>query len=292
MDLRTLQTPDGPTVAYFIDEQASADWPVLVYHHGTPGAGPESGPLLQAARAVGFRMAELVRPGYGPSTRQPGRRVADVAGPAATLADLLGADRFATIGWSGGGPHAIATAALLPERCVAALSLAGVAPFEATGLDWLAGMGQDNIEEFGAAVAGEDDLQAYLTAAADSLATVTGDDIIAALASLLPEVDRVHLSGGFADDFAGQVRWSLAKGIWGWFDDDLAFVEPWGFDLASVGPPILVWQGSDDLMVPFAHGQWLAANLPTAQAHLAAGEGHLSLVAGIKSGLAQLRSML
>lgn len=292
MNLRTLQDEGGSTLAYFIDEQASGDWPVLLYHHGTPAAGPETGLLLQAARSAGFRMVELVRPGYGPSTRQPGRRVADVAGLAARLADALDADRFATIGWSGGGPHAIATAALLPDRCVAALSLAGVAPFGAAGLDWTAGMGEDNIEEFGAAVAGETDLRAYLTAAAGSLASVTGTDIVAALASLLPEVDRAHLDGGFADGFAEQVRWSLASGIWGWFDDDLAFIEPWGFDLSSLRTPILVWQGSEDLMVPFAHGQWLAANLPTAQQHLAAGEGHLSLVAGIVPGLAELRSML
>lgn len=291
MNLRTLQCEDGSTLAYLIDEESSDEWPVLVYHHGTPAAGPESG-LLQAARSAGFRMVELVRPGYGPSTRQPGRRVADVAALADRLADALDADRFATIGWSGGGPHAIATSALLPDRCAAALSLAGVAPFGAAGLDWTAGMGQDNIDEFGAAAAGEEDLQAYLTAAADGLASVTGAEVVAALASLLPEVDRTYLHGGFADGFAEQVRWSLANGIWGWLDDDVAFVEPWGFDLASLRTPILVWQGSEDLMVPFAHGQWLAANLPTAQAHLAAGEGHLSLVAGIESGLAELRAML
>lgn len=292
MEPENLTLADGRIIQYFIDGDAAESADVLVYHHGTPAAGPLSGPLLDAARSTGFRLVQLVRPGYGGSTREPGRSIADVVPLVEALADHLGAERFVTIGWSGGGPHAIATAALLPERCAAALSLAGVAPWPADGLDWLAGMGQDNIEEFGASIAGPQELEAYLTPVGAALATVDGQQIIEEMGSLLPPVDRAHLTGAFGDDFAAMVRWSLSTGIWGWFDDDIAFTRPWGFDLDSLAVPVLVWQGSEDLMVPFAHGEWLAAKLPTAVATLEMGEGHLSLVAGIEAGLIDLRSHL
>lgn len=292
MEPENLTLADGRIIQYFIDGDAAESADVLVYHHGTPAAGPLSGPLLDAARSTGFRLVQLVRPGYGGSTREPGRSIADVVPLVEALADHLGAERFVTIGWSGGGPHAIATAALLPERCAAALSLAGVAPWPADGLDWLAGMGQDNIEEFGASIAGPHELEAYLTPVGAALATVDGQQIIEEMGSLLPPVDRTHLTGAFGDDFAAMVRWSLSTGIWGWFDDDIAFTRPWGFDLDSLAVPVLVWQGSEDLMVPFAHGEWLAAKLPTAVATLEMGEGHLSLVAGIEAGLIDLRSYL
>jgi len=292
MELRTLSQPDGAALVALVDADAPAGAEVLVYHHGTPAAGPADGPLLGAARAAGFQLVEIVRPGYGPASRQPGRTVADVVPLVQAWADSLGVDRFATIGWSGGGPHAIATAAMLPDRCVGALSLAGVAPYQAEGLDWTAGMGQDNLDEFAASIAGEAELEAFLSSAYTGLSAVTGADVIEQMASLLPEVDREHLVGGFGDQLAEQIRWSLATGIWGWFDDDFAFISPWGFDLASIEVPVLVWQGSDDLMVPFAHGQWLAASIPGAVSHLQQGEGHLSLAAGLQPGLEHLRSLL
>lgn len=268
-----LDLPDGRVVELIV----SGDAPnLLVYHHGTPAAGRTPSSLLAVAQSYGFMVAEVVRPGYGASTRQPGRSVADVVPLACAAADALGHERFVTTGWSGGGPHALATAALAPERCVAALSLAGIAPFDAEGLDYLAGMGQDNIDEFGAALAGTDELQEYLTPAAEGLRQVTGADLVAALGSLLPEVDRVHLSGNAGEELAEQLRFSVANGIWGWFDDDIAFTTPWGFDVASARNAE-IWQGSDDLMVPFSHGQWLGHHIPNARVELMNGEGHLSL---------------
>lgn len=289
---QSLSLPDGRTLDYFLDDAAPADAGLLISHHGTPAAGPLDPALVEPARAHGLRIVELVRPGYGGSTRQPGRSIADVAPLVRALADHLGHDRFVTLGWSGGGPHALATAALMPDRCAAALSLAGVAPFDAQGLDFLAGMGQDNIDEFGAALRDSAQLEAFLTAMAADLATVTGAQVNDALDSLLPPVDKAHLTGAAADHMAAELRWSVANGIWGWFDDDIAFTRPWGFDLRAITVPVHIWQGSDDLMVPFAHGQWLAAQLPTAQARLEDGEGHLSLIAHIDEGMAALRGAL
>src|SRR5215510_9653306 len=124
----------------------AADGIPLVFHHGTPGAATELAQLQDPALACGLRTVVLSRPGYAGSTPRPGRSVADVVDDVVAVLDELGDERFLTLGWSGGGPHALACAALLPDRCAAAATLAGVAPYAAEGLRWLDGMGPENIE--------------------------------------------------------------------------------------------------------------------------------------------------
>ena len=254
------------------------DGRVLVLHVGTPNA-PDAFPVLtDALDDRGWQLVAYARPGYAGSARREGRSVADAAADTAAILDELGLDRFVTIGWSGGGPHALACAALLPDRCDAAASLAGVAPFDADGLDFLAGMGPENVEEFGAAARSPDELRAFLERFADELANISGEEIGQGLGGLVDDVDRRALTGEFAEAVAGMIRRALSTGIAGWFDDDLAFVKPWGFDLAQITVPVSIWQGAHDRMVPFAHGEWLAANVSGASAHLYDDEGHISLV--------------
>ena len=258
------------------------DGRVLVFHVGTPNA-PDAFPLLtDALDERGWQLVAYARPGYAGSERREGRSVADAATDTAAVLDGLGLDRFVTIGWSGGGPHALACAALLPDRCDAAASLAGVAPFDADGLDFLAGMGPENVEEFGAAARSRAELEAFLHRFADELANISGEEIGQGLGGLVDDVDRRALTGDFAESVARMIRRALSTGIAGWFDDDLAFVKPWGFDLAQITVPVSIWQGAHDRMVPFAHGQWLAANVPGARAHLYDDEGHISLVQQIR----------
>jgi pimeloyl-ACP methyl ester carboxylesterase len=255
-----------------------SDGRVLVFHVGTPNA-PEAFPLLtDALDERGWQLVAYARPGYAGSARREGRRVADAAADTAAILDALGLDRFVTIGWSGGGPHALACAALLPDRCDAAASLAGVAPFDADGLDFLAGMAPENVEEFGAAARSRDDLEVFLTREAAALAHITGEDVAEGLGGLVDDVDRRALTGAFAETMASMLRRALSTGIDGWLDDDLAFVKPWGFDLDAIRVPVSIWQGAHDRMVPFSHGEWLAANVPGARAHLYDDEGHISLV--------------
>jgi pimeloyl-ACP methyl ester carboxylesterase len=218
------------------------------------------------------------RPGYAGSTTYEGRSVGDAARDVATILDHLGHDRFVTLGWSGGGPHALACAALLPDRCAAAASLAGVAPYDAEGLDFLAGMGPENVEEFGAAVRSREELTAFVEQGAGALRDITAEQVADALGDLIDHVDRDALTGEFAESMAGMLRRAISTGGDGWLDDDLAFVKPWGFDLAAITVPGSIWQGAHDKMVPFAHGQWLAAHVPNARVHLDDDEGHLSLV--------------
>jgi pimeloyl-ACP methyl ester carboxylesterase len=245
-------------------------------------------PLAEAAARHGLRFVAYSRPGYSGSTSQPGRRVADAADDVAVLLDTLGAQDFVTLGWSGGGPHALACAALLPDRCRAAAIIAGAAPYDAEGLDWLAGMGEENVAEFGAAATGKEALDGFLTEASAGLKDVQPDDIITAFGDLVPEVDQAALRDGLADYVAGSFRAAMSRGYDGWRDDDLAFLAPWGIDLASIRVPVSIWQGDLDRMVPRGHGRWLGEHVAGATTQLVAGEGHLSLMNNIDTIVAGL----
>ncbi|WP_033346153.1 alpha/beta fold hydrolase [Catenuloplanes japonicus] len=275
--MEKIALSDGRTLEYLVEGPAGGR--PLVFHHGTPAGGVLPRPLIDAAARHGLRLVMPNRPGYCGSTSHPGRRVADVAADVTALLDALGADDFVTVGWSGGGPHALACAALLPDRCRGAATIAGVAPFGAPGLDWLAGMGEDNLAEFGAAFRGDEPLDAFLTDAAAGLVNVGPDEVIAAFGDLLSDVDTRTLRAGMADYLAAASRAAVAEGIAGWREDDLAFVTDWGFRLDELRVPVAIWQGDQDRMVPFDHGRWLAAHVSGADAHLLPGEGHLSLLA-------------
>jgi pimeloyl-ACP methyl ester carboxylesterase len=272
-----VRLPDGRHLDVRIS--GPADGLPLVFHHGTPGAGIPVRALERSAHERGLRLVTTSRPGYGDSTRQAGRRVADVVADTNAVLGAVGADVCLVAGWSGGGPHALACAARL-AAAAAAVVIAGVAPYDADGLDFLAGMGRENVTEFEAALQGEAQLRPHVVAAGEHLKDVSGADVISSLDTLLPDVDRAVLTGEFADDVASGFREGLRMGVGGWLDDDLAFTSPWGFDLAEISIPTMLWQGSADLMVPFAHGQWLSARLPGASVHLEPGEGHLSIGVG------------
>jgi pimeloyl-ACP methyl ester carboxylesterase len=251
----------------------------LVFHHGTPGAATPVRALERAAHARGLRLVTTSRPGYGNSSRQPGRAVVDVAADTAAVLGAIGAGRCLIAGWSGGGPHALACAARLPS-VAAVLVVAGVAPYGAEGLDWMSGMGEENIAEFSAAIGGEAQLRPYLLRGREQLRDITAADVASSLETLLCGADRAALTGEFAQDLAASFREAVRAGVEGWLDDDLAFTRPWGFALEEISVPAMIWQGSADLMVPITHGQWLASRVPGVSAHLEPGEGHLSVALG------------
>src|SRR4051812_16746010 len=270
-----VTTPDGRTLAVL--EAGPADGPAIVTHHGSPAAGRFFGPELESAQARGIRLIAFDRPGFGGSTPKPGRSVADAATDVGAILDALGVDRFATYGWSGGGPHALACAALLSGRCLAAATIAGVAPYDAAGLDWMAGMGEGNIAEFGIALEGREPLTAYCAADAAAIRETSPEQLADALRPHLSDIDRDALTGELAEFLWGELTDGLAPGVDGWVDDDLAFVRPWGFDPAAITVPLLVWQGAHDLMVPPAHGRWLHEHLG-AEGGILDDEGHLTLL--------------
>lgn len=253
----------------------------VVVHHGTPGCGLLAGAWSRDAAERGIRLVGFDRPGYGGSDRHPDRSVAAVAADTAAVADALGADSFRTWGVSGGGPHALACAALLPDRVTSAAVIGSVAPFDAAGLDWMGGMGQGNIEEFSAALAGPDVLGPLLAQESASLVAGGPAGLTAEMATILPPVDAAALTGEFAEFIYTWMATGLRSGHDGWLDDDLAFVRPWSFDPATIAVPVLMLHGRQDLMVPFPHAQWLSERIPGVTARLTDQDGHLNLLAQV-----------
>jgi pimeloyl-ACP methyl ester carboxylesterase len=274
--VQTIATAEGRTLAVHSDGDP-AGFPVVM-HHGTPSSGLLYERHVELAHEQGIRLVGYDRPGYGGSAREPGRSVSDCAADVDAIADALRLDRFATWGISGGGPHALACAALCDRRLVAAASLAAVAPQDAEGLDWLAGMGDENHVEFGHAAAGEEQLRTYLAAEAEEIRAAGPDQLVAVMETLLGPEDRAVLSGAFAEYLLKADRHALADGVDGWVDDDLAFLAPWGFELSSIDRPVLLLHGDDDRFVPVAHGRWLADHIPGVEARIDAADGHLTLI--------------
>ena len=272
---RTIDGPGGRSLEFELS--GPQDGLLLVLHHGTPGEGSAYPPWTADGAQRGLRHLCYSRPGYAASARDGGRTVADCAADVEAILDALGVDRCYTAGISGGGPHALACAALLPDRVIAAASIAGVAPSDAAGLDFLAGMGAENIEEFGAALAGEEALRPFLEEMAVGLSGSTVEKMTATLGDLLGAADRAALTGEFAQYLLTKIAVALAAGIDGWLDDDFAFVSSWGFDVGAITRPVAVWQGGDDRFVPLGHGEWLAANVAGATRHIRPEHGHLSL---------------
>ena len=251
-----------------------------MFHAGTPNAALLLPAIVAAAARHGLATVAFSRPGYAGSSEHPGRAVVDNATITAAALDELGVELFYTAGWSGGGPHALADVAKLADRCIAAATIAGVAPYTQE-FDWLAGMAEENVEEFGLALKGEYALVPLLEAYASGLSGVSAADVAESLGGLVSDVDKAALTGEFAEIMAASLRGAVARGIAGWRDDDLAFVKPWGFELGDLTRPVAVWQGEQDRMVPSTHGDWLAAHVPTAVPRLRPAEGHLSLIAAI-----------
>jgi pimeloyl-ACP methyl ester carboxylesterase len=250
--------------------------PVLCFS-GTPGSSLLYEPHVRDAEEKGIRLFSYDRPGYGGSTRNKGRNVADCAGDVTAVCDALGVDRFCVWGISGGGPHALATAALLPDRVAAAAALAPVAPFDAEGLDFYAGMGEQNIEEIGAVLEGEEAHLAVLERDRAQLLAASPEQLVEVLKTLLGPADLKVLTGRIAAFLLESARAGIEQGLDGWFDDDVAFTRPWGFDLASIRVPVLHWQGEQDKFVPLGHGVWLSKHIPGVESHLSPEDGHITL---------------
>lgn len=237
-----------------------AGYPV-VYLHGTPGSRMGPFPREQVLYHLGVRLISFDRPGYGGSDRLASRRVADVVPDVQAIVDKLGVQQFAVLGRSGGAPHALACAALLPERVSRAGALVSIAPRSAQGLDWFAGMSKSNVHEFTIAARAPDSLREELAAVA---AKIKADPLNHApvFGTELPESDqRVMADVGIRTLLADNFREALRDSAAGWIDDSLAFCSPWGFEPADIQIPVLLWHGEQDVFSPAAHTRWLAREI-------------------------------
>ena len=201
-----------------------------LFQYGTPGTRWLSPQLTEAARSAGFEVLVIDRPGYGRTGRWPSRRVVDVVADVGLVVENLGWDRFAVWGGSGGAPHALAIAAKLPDHVTACASVVGLAPYDAAGLDWYAGMSPGNVDEFRAAAQGEESYRPLVERlAAAAIAELEAGGVQVADDYHLPEVDRRALAARRDEDgFLDRMRLTYVDGVDGWIDDCLALTRPWG----------------------------------------------------------------
>jgi pimeloyl-ACP methyl ester carboxylesterase len=263
-----------------VHQGGASDGPAILYHHGSPSCGLLYDGWIADAEQRGARLIGFDRAGYGESSAMPGRRVGDVASDCAALLDHLGIERCVTWGISGGGPHALACAALLPDRVAAVASLGGPAPFDARGLNWFRAMGAENLVEFGFALAGREHVERFCAEAAEAMLGADPARLVETMAGLVSSADREVLFGPLGEFVATEIADSLAHGAAGWVDDDIAFLHPSGFAVDEIAVPALIVHGHEDRFVPVDHGIWLAGAIPGAEGWLDEDEGHLTLMSG------------
>jgi pimeloyl-ACP methyl ester carboxylesterase len=269
---RTVRTADGRQLATVV--YGDPDGRPVFLLHGTPGSRIGPRPRSAILHRLGVRLICFDRPGYGESDRQPGRRVADAAADVSAIADALGLGRFAVVGRSGGGPHALACAALLSERVTKVAVLVGLAPREADGLDWLDGMTESNVIEYEAVSSGYAAIAAVTQATAEAVRADPAS-LLAKLQLELPDADlRVVTDTGIRPLLEAAYAEALRTSPHGWIDDALAFYAPWGFDPAAVTVPVLLWHGARDNLSPVSHAKWLAERMPSAAVVVQAGAAH------------------
>ena len=271
-----LKLGDGRTLHVYDTGADEGDGRLPVFwHHGTPNIGSPPAPLFPAAERLGLRWVSYDRPGYGGSTPDPGRGLGSAADLVSTVAAALGIDRFAVMGHSGGGSHALACGALLPDRVRGVVSVAGLAPFDAGGLDWFAGMAASGVNSLRAAAMGRAEKQRYEASGVEYDPEFT-------------KADEAALAGGWSW-LLEVVRPALAQGPGGLIDDDLAYVAPWDAEVEHITAPTLVLHGGRDRVVPSAHAEWLADRCPAAELRLSPDEGHISILGSSESALEWLR---
>jgi pimeloyl-ACP methyl ester carboxylesterase len=268
----TVLTPDGRRLAVELSGHPNGTAVFLL--HGMPGSRLGPHPRGMILYRLGVRLISFDRPGYGHSDRKRGRRVADVVADVTAIADALEIEQFAVAGRSGGGPHALACAALLPHRVVRAGVLVGLAPRAAAGLDWSDGMAASNITSFNAAATGHTPAAARLNPAAEAIRADPAS-LLAQLHAELPVSDRrVVADAGIRAGLVAAYADALRNSTYGWIDDILALCSHWGFELSTVSVPVLLWHGDGDVFSPANHTRWLARQISTAQLVVQAGAAH------------------
>jgi pimeloyl-ACP methyl ester carboxylesterase len=272
-----VTTRDGRTLKVL--ERGDANGRPVLAHNGTPNSRLLFDHDADRAAARGVRLISYDRPGYGESSPNPGRTFASCADDVRDIAAALGIERLAVWGISGGGPHAIACAALLGDLVPAVAVLASPAPWGADGLDYFAGMGELNVEDIRLEL--DDPIAARAKCESDrvEMLGVELDGLIGILQTLLAPVDAAILSGELGEYLIACTQSGLAPGAEGWWEDNEALLAPWGFELGAIETPVLLHHGRHDRFVPFAHGEWLAAQIPRVDARLSEDDGHLTLTA-------------
>ena len=233
---------------------------------------PDGEPILVH---TGEPMSRLLYGGWIADAEKKGIRL---IGYVRAIAEALGHDRLGIWGISGGGPYALACAALLPDVAVAVAAVASIAPYGIEGFDYFAGMGESNVEGFKLFFSDPEASRRDLREAREEILAATPEQFAEDLKSLLSPADAEVLTGDLARWLTETHKVALSAGDQGWWDDGVAHLTGWGFDLRGIQVPVKIWHGRQDRFVPVQHGQWLAASVPGAEADISDRDGHLTMI--------------
>lgn len=284
-----IELSDGRTLE--VAAMGSPAGTTVFFHHGTPGSARALLSLAPLLDYGDFYLVTASRPGYGRSSRDEGHRVASAVDDAREALKHFGRERHVALGWSGGGPRSLASAALEPA-CRGAVAVASVAPAD-VDFDWTEGMGPENVAEFALAQEGGPAYEAYMEESVAAMTAMTADNLYDLLGGLFPDADREALADSdVRRTFVDSMTYGLASDWRGYFDDNVAMLEPWGFDVTAIDTPVHLFYGDADLMVPPTHGAWLSKNIPKVSIHHHERDGHVSIVAERFDDLAEVLSDL
>jgi pimeloyl-ACP methyl ester carboxylesterase len=278
VETRTISASDGRDLC--VETTRVDSGKTVLVQGGSPNSRHLYGPWIADADRKGIRLISYDRPGYGGSSPASDHSVADGAADVRAIAEALRVDQMAVWGYSGGGPYALASAALLPDLVVAVATVGSIAPYGAPGLDYFAGMGDLNVEDIRLYLSDPDAARKRGREAREQMLEATQDEVTEMLRTLLSPVDAAQLTGEFAEWLRRSTHDGLAPGDQGWWDDSVAHLSPWGFDLETISVPVKIWHGRHDQFVPIQHGQWLAEHVAGAESELSDVDGHLTLLAG------------
>lgn len=279
VETRTISAGSGRELC--VELAGEPDGKPILVHTGEPMSRLLYGGWIADAEQKGIRLIGYDRPGYGGSTAYPGHTVASGAQDVRAIAEALGHDRLGIWGISGGGPYALGCAALLPDLAVAVAAVASLAPYGIEGFDYFAGMGELNVEGTKLFFSDPEAERRDLREGREEILAATPEQFAEQMESLLSPVDAEALTGDLARWLTETHKVAVSPGDQGWWDDGAAHLTSWGFDLRDIRVPVKIWHGRQDRMVPVQHGQWLAANVPGAEADISDRDGHLTMIGRI-----------
>ena len=270
----SLKLSDGRALDYTDNGVSSKS--ALILHHGTPTSMAVWGTWLAAIAEVGIRAIAFTRPGYAGSDRKVDHTVISANNDLEEILNHLEVENFVSIGWSGGGPYALASGLL--ERCSGVQLIASVSPYDAEDFDWFQDQSPESIEEAKISVASLADSIAFKQGYYAEIRDRKAEEFLVEYAKRASFSSFENVYRAFAEDLSLSLRDALRVGVIGYAEDEYAFLRNWGFEVKDVRVPVVIWQGLDDLSVSPHMARWFNENLYNPTLELLEGQHHGSIM--------------
>jgi pimeloyl-ACP methyl ester carboxylesterase len=269
-----LKLSDGRSIEY-IDNGVSSK-SALILHHGTPTSMTVWGTWLAAAAEKGIRAIACTRPGYAGSDRKVGHRVIDANDDLGEILNQLNIENFVSVGWSGGGPYALASGLL--KRCTGVQLIASVSPYDAEDFDWFQDQTPEMIEEVKISAKSLEDCITFKEGYYTELRDMTAEQFLVEYEkrSSFKAFEAAYRE--FSKDLSFSMHDALRDSVFGYGDDEYAFLRNWGFETKDIQVPVGIWQGLDDKSVSPHMARWLNANILNPTLELLEDQHHGSIM--------------